>query len=354
MCRELLKIKEFLAKPNFSGFTGDDLFIKKFIKQGWGQDIAALSNMAEALRNIGLTETESCEEMAELIEKVVERAVHRSVNPWKKHIHKVTEFGHFGYYLEHLNIILGCYQLIGNQKYLDLNTRVTLHLRDASMRQENAHARLLPHVKMRWAADQAAIIYSIWLFDTNNGTSYSEEPRQRWLQYMEENGTHPETGLFITEVMGTKKYSHQPRGCSSAYMIYYMSYFAPEVARAQWKLFSEHLGGSVVGFSGFREYLPDFHGEWTPDSGPIIAGIGVAATGLAFKTAAALKDKTVFNSINRLASMGTSILRSAEYIPKLGDFAKIGTDLLASSIILAAKTQWDFSRQLGMETSEKL
>tara|TARA_B100001093_G_scaffold511199_1_gene578581 strand:+ start:5970 stop:6281 length:312 start_codon:yes stop_codon:yes gene_type:complete len=49
MCKELIKIKEFLARDDFDGFSGDDLFIKKFIKQGLGQDIAALSNMAEGI-----------------------------------------------------------------------------------------------------------------------------------------------------------------------------------------------------------------------------------------------------------------------------------------------------------------
>ena len=46
------KIKTFLLKPNFDGFTKDDLFIMQFIKKGWGHDIAALSNMAEALANL--------------------------------------------------------------------------------------------------------------------------------------------------------------------------------------------------------------------------------------------------------------------------------------------------------------
>jgi len=238
----------------------------------------------------------------------------------------------------------------GDQKYLDLNTRVTLRLRDSSMSQDNAHARLLPHVKMRWSADQAAIIYSIWLYDTNNGTTYADEPLGRWLAYMHENATHPETGLFITEVMGTKKYSEQPRGCSAAYMIYYMSYFAPEVAKSQWALFKEYMGYSMMGLKGFREYLPDFEGEWTPDSGPIIAGVGVAATGLALKTAAALGDHEIFDAILRLASIGTTMLGTAEMIPKIGDFAKIGTDLLASSIILAAKTQWEFPREVELGT----
>ena len=337
--KELAQIIEFLARDHFDGFTSDDLFIKKFIKKAWGQDIAALSNMAEGLCNIAVNEPGANADMVTLTEQVIHRALHRSVNPWKKPIDQVIQLGHFGYYLEHLNIILGCYHRIGGRKYAELYTRVTLHLREASLKQENAHARLLPHVKMRWSADQAAILYSIWLYDQNHETELSREPVERWLTYMHDCGTHERTGLFITEVMGTKKYSKQPRGCSSAYMIYYMSHFAEETARTQWLLFKRHMGLRFLFFQGFREYLPEFKGRWTPDSGPIIGGLGVAATGLALKTSAALDEQAIFKSISRLASIGTNLLRSIGWIPVLGHFTKIGTDLLASSIILAAKTR---------------
>lgn len=97
------------------------------------------------------------------------------------------------------------------------------------------------------------------------------------------------------------------------------------------------MGISMLGLCGFREYLPEFDGEWTPDSGPVIAGVGFAATGLSLKTAAALEDQGIFDAILRFATMGTSMLGAADMIPKIGDFAKIGTDLLATSIILAGK-----------------
>lgn len=44
------KIRSFLNRKNFDGFTVDDLFIIQFFKKGWGQDIAALSNMAQIFR----------------------------------------------------------------------------------------------------------------------------------------------------------------------------------------------------------------------------------------------------------------------------------------------------------------
>ena len=43
------RVEDFLSRTNFTGFTKEDLFIKRFVPKGWGQDIAALSNMAEAI-----------------------------------------------------------------------------------------------------------------------------------------------------------------------------------------------------------------------------------------------------------------------------------------------------------------
>ena len=39
----------------------------------------------------------------------------------------------------------------------------------------------------------------------------------------------------------------------------------------------------IIGIKGFREYLDSYKGSWTPDSGPIIKGLGIAATGLCLK-----------------------------------------------------------------------
>ena len=43
------RIVEFPQKEKFNGFSSQDLFIMFFIKKGWGQDIAALSNIAESI-----------------------------------------------------------------------------------------------------------------------------------------------------------------------------------------------------------------------------------------------------------------------------------------------------------------
>ena len=317
-----------------------------FIPNAWGQDIAALSNIAEALRNLSnidatlVHRSPSIEEIRELMKNVVEYAIHPKVNPWKRSITDVKNFNHYGYYLEHLNIVLACYQEVVDDEYLPLNQRVTIYLRDESIAQNNAHARLIPHVKMRWCADQSAIIYSLWMFDQNNKTQYHIEPMKRWLEWMRKHGTHPETGLFITEAMGNKGYSKQPRGCSHAYMCYYLEHFDRSTGKEQWELFKKHMSVTRFGLSGFREYLPNYKGKWTPDSGPILFGVGVAATGLALKPMRVWGDESQWQpgALLKRARRWNLALNLISYVPFIGRLALIGSDILATSIIFASET----------------
>lgn len=333
------RVVDFLEHDTFDGFTSDDLFIMQFVKKGWGQDIAALSNMAEALMNSSKSGLVGEAEVKTLLNGVVTRALHKKVSPYGKDLRVVENLGRYGYYLEHLNIILGCYQSAVGPEYLGLNVRVTEYLLHASMAEDNCHAPLLPNIRMRWSADQAAIIYSIWLYDQNNGTSLTNDLRDRWLSYMDTFMRDHGTGLYMTEVLGVKRYSKQPRGCALAYLIYYSSHFAPQMAAQQWDLFKTHMLIKRYGITGFREYLASDKGGWTPDSGPIVSGIGVGASGLALKTAACMADIAVYDALSRSVAPVMKLLRGLMYVPLLNRLARLGTDLLATSIKLCADTR---------------
>jgi hypothetical protein len=206
----------------------------------------------------------------------------------------------------------------------------------------NYHADLLPNVNMKWSADQAAIIYSLWLFDQNNKTELSTDLSEKWCRYMKEEGTHQPTGLFITEVLGTRKYSNQPRGCALSYLVHYMGRFAPREAKAQWNLYKKQMMIRVMGKTGFREFLRDYDGAWSPDSGPIIAGIGIAATGLALNAASTIGDSKTYKALEKSMNPVHSILAKGNGMPGVNMISKIGTDLLSSSIWLNAETKNDW------------
>ena len=66
-------------------------------------------------------------------------------------------------------------------------------------------------------------------------------PHKRKNKILPRKAKHKKTGLYITEVLGTRKYSNQPRGCSLSYMIHYMGGFAPTRAKEQWKLYKKNM-----------------------------------------------------------------------------------------------------------------
>jgi hypothetical protein len=326
------RVEAFLNSSSFDGFTSDDLFIMNFIKKGWGQDIAALSNMAEAVHTRYQSSGIDQQRAQNLMREIIRRATHKTVSPYRSSVETVNDLGAHGYYLEHLNIIFGLSYAVGVDETENLNLRISEHLHHQSMMQKNAHARLMPHIKMRWSADQSAILKSLWLCDQNHQSDFHRVPVSRWLNHMASEMTNTETGLFETEAMRVKSYSRQPRGCSLSYMIHYMMSFAPDVAAEQWQLFKEHMHESRMGLCGFREYLPSYEGKWTPDSGPVIGGIGVAATGLGLKAAHTVNDLETHAALKRSVDRVLSVFQATRKIPGVGTLTSIGTDVLASAI----------------------
>ena len=111
-----------------------------------------------------------------------------------------------------------------------------------------------------------------------------------------------------------------------------------EHAAQQWGKFKAAMLARSCGMTGFREYLPDFAGKWTPDSGPIVAGIGVAASALAIKAAGAIGDTEVQRDLITSAGRAARVLRTIGQIPGADRFTRLATDLLASSIYLSGST----------------
>ena len=84
--------------------------------------------------------------------------------------------------------------------------------------------------------------------------------------------------------------------------------------------------------NGFREYLETCNGKWTPDTGPIIRGIGVAATGLGLKAAFTVGDVEIHKELRRSVDLALGLLRTTEKVSGINIITAIGTDVLASAI----------------------
>ena len=328
------RIRHFLQQENFQGFTNKDLLLP-----AW-HSIAALSNMAEAITNLYVADCLENNVAVALLGEVVRRAVHPKVNPYRRELDRITDFYKWGYYLEHLNICMGSFSRVNpDNEFVNLNNRVSKHLRENTLSYSNFHADLHARSKMKWPADQAAILYSLWLYDQNYDANISVEPIEGWFNYMNDHAVHEPTGLYITEVIGVKKFSNVPRGCALSYLSHYVGRFASNSAREIWENYKKHFLRNTILGTGFREYPENFKYRWTPDSGPILLGLGAAATGIGLNAASTLHDRETYRLIEKNLDRVESCFLGIEKVFGNNLLTRVGTDFLATSIRLNAETK---------------
>ena len=317
------EITSFLKKP-FNGFEKKDI-----VNTGYG--IIALSNMSEGLVKYYKNNPSLKDGITEYLNTILNNAVHFKVSPYKN-IQKEKTFGFHGLYLTHFNIILCDYQYVtGSKKYLKLNEKISKYLADCTIKDPQKHCRSYNNLKHKWPADQAALLYSLHLYDQNNGTKISKKPIKEWFDYMENKALHKKTGLPVSNITG-KPYGEYPRGSAISWTIHFISSFNMPKAEAMWKLYKEHFMLDLSVLGGFREYPKGIDGKEDIDSGPIIKGLGSSASALGIVAAAAVDDRESYNFLVR------SFLVAKKSIAMFGtkDLKKVSSDIVAKAILFNA------------------
>lgn len=301
--------------------------------------IVALSHMAYGYMNIVTTQPDRKEEFSEPVRELVERALDPRVSPFKKRADEVAHLGDYGLYLSHLNLILGVHRHVtGDETYDKFHTRVSKHLAARSRADGDWHARSYPVPKhlaerqgaYKWPADQAALLASLFLYDMTRKKKLSSRPIRRWLAYMKSKKmTHEELGLPLSALDQKVEYARFPRGCALSWTILYMAQFAPEEASALYETYREKYHQTALGFGGFREWPPGVDRGMDVDSGPVILGVGVAATGLGTGPAKLMRDPRQYSLIMRSATTfgaPTLLLDDRYYVtsPLLGEAILFG------------------------------
>src|SRR6186713_3077305 len=121
--------------------------------------------------------------------------------------------------------------------------------------------------------------------------------------------TDPATQLFHSAVIDPTTpspsvvagYATTPRGCAASWTQLYLGQVAPDVARAQYTHYRTHMSADVLGFGGFREWPSERARGMDTDSGPIVFGVGMAATGLGLGPARLFGDVDRYATIRRTA-----------------------------------------------------
>lgn len=238
--------------------------------------------------------------------------------------------GRHGLWLSHLALILGDGDATGPCLDEALHRRVATGLARASLDDTTGHAPSYPHKRERWPADQAATLAGLARFDRAHGTSLAQEPRARYRAALER--ARDAAGLPWSEVSG-KGTGALPRGCALSYSIRYLSEVDPETARAWW---AAYRGAYLVDrylLIGFREWPPGVEREADVDSGPIVGGVGAAATAFGIAAARAMGDRGLAARLEATADV-VSLAAGID-----GNTARAATSTLAEAIRFQAAHQ---------------
>jgi hypothetical protein len=113
----------------------------------------------------------------------------------------------------------------------------------------------------------------------------------------------PASGLVIQRMGALDGKAHDaPRGSGTALAAYFAGFADRGVADALADGLFKHEA-SFLGFGAIREYPDGFSGHGDVDSGPVLLGVSVSATGFALAPARATGRQDAFERIYRTAEL---------------------------------------------------
>ncbi len=258
----------------------------------------ALSNIAEGIYKRHKEESKRCNI---LLDKVIDNMLSDKVCPLKA-IWDITKGDKDkrtyddNFYLTHLNIALGIKGLVEKDKDMNiLNKSISVELARRISESKKKNVIRNNRDKNIYPSDNSCLLYSLFLYDKANGSYISQKPANDWISYMKDHGSD-EHGLHFYELSGSAE-SNIPRGSSLSRTVYYMSYFAPFEARELWENYKEHFLKDYIFLAGLREWPDGYEGHEDITTGPIVSGIGVAATALGLRAAKGVGDEDIYDKL---------------------------------------------------------
>lgn len=213
-----------------------------------------------------------------------------------------TWAGH-GLYLAHLSVIDAAAVSVGAQIDLDHYDHVAQHLAAESSRAQDHHVASYPDTPQRWPADQAVVLYALHRHDEVRGTQLHDAPLAAWLGWMDAHATDPATGLWWSEVTGHDATSRLPRGCATSWTLRYLAPMAPERAWSMWATYTGKWLVQAGPLVGLREWPPGKDRPADVDSGPIMQGVGAAATAFGLSAARRVGDTALEARLQHTAGL---------------------------------------------------
>lgn len=279
--------------------TGDPTFDGEWLFGTYQMAILGLVQAAEEhpeLRAEALRRIDRAEEL--LLSKTVRHFDHQE---WKEDALDSLDGmdGHAGY-LGYLNLALGMHRkLEPNFKHRQLHDRIS----EALARRLDASpiGLLETYPSQTYPVDNCAVAASLRLKDRVEGTNRFAATYERWIARVRKSYVDPRTGLVFQSV-GARDGAPMapPRASGSLLGAYFLGLAEEPLAKELFVAARRELWAPFAGFGAIQEYpsgIPAGRGDI--DSGPLIFGRSISASGFMMACARQHGDEATFSQIYR-------------------------------------------------------
>ncbi|MDP1919440.1 MAG: hypothetical protein Q8L14_24530 [Myxococcales bacterium] len=224
--------------------------------------------------------------------------------------------------LAHWLLVMGANDALGTCPDAALHQKLAAGLAAQAVADEFAHVPSYRNLPLRWPADQSALLAGLHRADVAHGTTFHVEPLEKFTTFIDQKGLH-RSGLPVSEVTGKGPGARFPRGCAQSFISRYLAEVDAPRTATWWKTYKRsYFVTFPLGVVGFREWPPGVDGASDTDSGPIVFGIGAAASALAISAAKAQGD----------GALARQLERSAEQVMSLGVGSAVAHQAFAEAI----------------------
>jgi hypothetical protein len=202
--------------------------------------------------------------------------------------------GHLGY-LGYLDAALGWARLADPDfSHGDLQKRIT----DALVRRIEASPTMLieTYPGEIYPPDNTTAIAAIALYDRATGADH-RALLSRWADACRKSFVDGRGLLYQRMDSQGRPVQHTGRGSGTLLAVYFLAALDDPISSELWQAATRELDGSLLGFGGMREYPRGVRGAGDIDSGPVIAGLGVSASGFALAGARIHGDRARFRRL---------------------------------------------------------
>jgi hypothetical protein len=204
-------------------------------------------------------------------------------------------------YAGYINLALGMLRLVDpGTAYAPLHDRLTEDLRRRLFQAPTGLIETYPGET--WPPDVAVVAASIGLHARATGADVRQE-MDAWADRFARCAVHASGYLWQRVKSGGCAPVDAPRGSGTALASYVLGFAHPGLSRRLYQALADHGRVTLFGLGGLREYAEGFRGEGDGNSGPIVLGTSVGATGFGIGAARMNGDPDLYRQLYRSAHL---------------------------------------------------